>query len=492
MQSPDKNLAVVSAFQSWMDGTCTLIQRDRTVTGLLDKAHFKWSDTSSYYKTVNIYKFSKEFSSCFYIPFLEAYQKAYGKNEYYEQVLKVITFTGNTALKAFPVSAERWHEIDDPADLETAKTKFASPRQKLSLMEKRYGGYWRFPETNDFCYLVNPYFPPDTLVQEMQFSFKTLLSSYPSGSQEQNLLAAKIFGIRPAHICVGNGAAELIKSLSETVFSGEHIAVPFPTFNEYPQRFGFSQTVEVKTDSKTFCYTAKDILRTVDESICKNVLLINPDNPSGHFLEKSSVLLLAAELKKRNVRLVFDESFIDFADRQCRYSLIDEEIIAKFPNVIVIKSISKSYGVPGLRLGVIVSSDEGLIHKITKANSIWNINSFAEQFLQIFDKYKPLYKSACDKIAQERKLFAEKLKSIPNLSVFESQANYIMCKTGGKSSSRDIAENLLEKHGILIKDLSSKKGFSGGNFIRLAVKTTEENSFLAETLADELKQGESV
>lgn len=99
VESPDKNLAVVSPFESWMDGTCTLLNEKNEIVSILDKSKFNWQDTRGYYKTVNIYKFSKEFSENYYAPFLKAYQQAFGKNEYYEQVLKVISFLDCTSLK---------------------------------------------------------------------------------------------------------------------------------------------------------------------------------------------------------------------------------------------------------------------------------------------------------------------------------------------------------------------------------------------------------
>ena len=174
IKSPEKNLAMVSRFEPWMDGTCTLLDEEKNIVGMLDKAHFKWSDINEYYKTVNIYKLSKEFSTRYYIPFLEAYQKAFGKNEYYETVLKVLTFLGSGNLKGFEVRGDQWYEIDDPADLAIAENRFAPTAEKLRLMENRYGGYWRFPQIVDFCYLVNPFFPPAKLEDELKSNFGVL------------------------------------------------------------------------------------------------------------------------------------------------------------------------------------------------------------------------------------------------------------------------------------------------------------------------------
>ena len=478
VSSPEKNLAVVSHFENWMDGTVTVLNEEKAIKRIVSKSDFDWNKIDSYYKTVNIYKFSKEFSKNIYMPFLSAYQTAYSKNEYYETVLKVISYLDGDILKAHLVDGSRWYEIDDPADLKIASTRFSSGKEHLESMYKTFGGYWRYPAMLDFCYLVNPYFPPKALVNEMKQMSDILLESYPSGDKQQSLLAGKIFGVLPEHIAVGNGAAELIASISE--LSSGKVVVPFPTFNEYPNRFGNENTVWLPAN-EDFSYSVEDIVRSAEENSASYVLLINPDNPSGHFFTKQEVIILAEQLSSKNVKLILDESFVDFAEPEIRFTFIDEELISKHKNVIVIKSISKSYGVPGIRLGVLVSSDESLIEKIQKNTSIWNINSFAEFFLQIFDKYKKFYGSACDKIAEERVRFSSELSKIPGVKVYESQANYLLCKLSGeaeKIGSLGLAEKLLDGYNILIKDLSSKKGFEKGQFIRLAVRNCQDNDRL--------------
>ena len=478
VSSPEKNLAVVSHFENWMDGTVTVLNEEKAIKRIVSKSDFDWNKIDSYYKTVNIYKFSKEFSKNIYMPFLGAYQTAYSKNEYYETVLKVISYLDGDILKAHLVDGSRWYEIDDPADLKIASTRFSSGKEHLESMYKTFGGYWRYPAMLDFCYLVNPYFPPKALVNEMKQMSDILLESYPSGDKQQSLLAGKIFGVLPEHIAVGNGAAELIASISE--LSSGKVVVPFPTFNEYPNRFGNENTVWLSAN-EDFSYSVEDIVRSAEENSASYVLLINPDNPSGHFFTKQEVIILAEQLSSKNVKLILDESFVDFAEPEIRFTFIDEELLSKHKNVIVIKSISKSYGVPGIRLGVLVSGDESLIEKIQKNTSIWNINSFAEFFLQIFDKYKKFYGSACDKIAEERVRFSSELSKIPGVKVYESQANYLLCKLSGeaeKIGSLGLAEKLLDGYNILIKDLSSKKGFEKGQFIRLAVRNCQDNDRL--------------
>ena len=481
IEDKNPNLAVVSPFETWMDGTCALIDDQNVIKGILGKSEFNWDKTNHYYKTVNIYKFSKEFATTVYMPFLKAYQTAYGKNEYYETVLKVISFLGNSTFKAHSVDGSRWYEIDDPADLAIAETRFSSGKQHLNNMSRSFGGYWRYPSMLDYCYLVNPYFPPKTLIEEMKANFKSLLESYPSGDKQQSLLAGKIFGIDSDYIAVGNGAAELIAGYSD--FIEGKVIVPYPTFNEYPERFGASRTVWLKTDDN-FSYTLNDILDCVEKNGAKSVLLINPENPSGHFFSEKEVFTLLEKLKEKNVNLIFDESFIDFAEKEIRYSLIKDEILEKYPNLIVIKSISKSYGVPGIRLGVLASSNKDFVYKITRRTSIWNINSYGENFLQIFDKYKKFYSVGCNKIAEERNRFTNLLKELSWLEVYPSQANYVLCKIIDKINSEDLAIKLLDEHNIFIKDLSSKKGFENGQYIRLAVRNTEDNDKLIAALKE--------
>ena len=212
LESPDPNVALVDKYESWMDGTMVRLDEENNIVNFIPKKAFKYSDTDFYYKTVNIYKFSKDFSSNHYVPFLKAYTRALGNNEYYEQVLRVITLLESCDFKALPLNGQKWYEIDDVQDLKIAETLFASTDDKLRKYQQCYGGYWRFPSLLDFCYLVNPFFPSQRMVEEMRANFDTLLREYPSGMGVNSLLGAKYCGIKQEQVCVGNGAAELIKA----------------------------------------------------------------------------------------------------------------------------------------------------------------------------------------------------------------------------------------------------------------------------------------
>ncbi|MCS2587780.1 aminotransferase class I/II-fold pyridoxal phosphate-dependent enzyme [Bacteroides fragilis] len=480
LNSPDPNVALVDKYETWMDGTMVHLDEENNIVNFVPKKTFKYSDVSSYYKTVNVYKFSKEFSRSKYVPFLEAYSIAWGNNEYYEQVLRVITLLDNTDLKALPLTGEKWYEIDDVQDLDIAETLFADSSGKLSLYQKRFGGYWRFPGLLDFCYLVNPYFPSRKMREEMKANFDTLLTEYPSGMGVNSLLASKYFGVKKEYICVGNGAAELIKSLMS--YLDGNLGVIYPTFEEYPNRRESRTIISYIPDNTDFSYTVEDIQLYFEHKDISSLLLVNPDNPSGNFISKTDLLELAFWAKRRNIHLIVDESFVDFAVDGLNSSLLYNELLESYPNLIVMKSISKSYGVPGLRLGVLATSDIELISWMKTNVAIWNINSFAEFYMQIFGKYESDYKMACKKFVAERSRFFKSLQRISFLRVIPSQANYFLCEVTNKYTSSELTRILLCENDILIKDCGTKKAFGGRNYIRIAVRGKEENNKLVEVL----------
>ena len=406
LDNPYPNLALVAKYESWMDGTMVRIDEDCNIVNFVPKQAFKYKDTDSYYKTVNIYKFSKEFSTQKYVPFLEAYSKAVGDNEYYENVLRIITFLNSHDLKALPITDEKWYEIDDKQDLDIAEALFADEKDLLRKYYGRYGG-----------------------------------------------LASKCFGVREEFLIPGNGAAELIKALMEDIEGS--IGVTRPTFEEYPNRVDGERHVTFIPQNEDYRYGAKDLMDFFSIHPVDTLLLINPDNPSGNFIPKSDVLILADWAEKHGIRLIVDESFVDFSDGYEYNSLLDDKILEAYPHLIVMKSISKSYGVPGLRLGILASSDRDLISKMKKQVSIWNLNSFAEFFMQIFSKHEKAYKHACSKFLEERRSFEKGLRSIPFLRVMPTQANYFLCEVLAPYTANEVVIYLLKNYNILTRDCSS-------------------------------------
>ena len=481
VDNPYPNLALVAKYETWMDGTMVRIDEDRNIVNFISKDAFDYADVDSYYKTVNIYKFSKDFAKNKYVPFLNAYTKAVGNNEYYENVLRIISMLDSHNLKALPIGQEKWYEIDDKQDLDIAEAIFADDKDVLRKYYGRYGGFWRFPQMLDYCYLVNPFFPSKRLKDELRANFDTLLTEYPSGMKVNTLIASKCFGVSEPYIVPGNGAAELIKVLMER--SEGRIGFIRPTFEEYPNRYDKDNQVTFVPQNEDYRYSADDLMTYFEDKGIQILMLINPDNPSGNFIPKNDVLRLAAWCGERAIRLVVDESFVDFSTDYVTNSLLSDSILETYPHMAVMKSISKSYGVPGLRLGILASADKALIAQMKKEVSIWNLNSFAEFFMQIYNKHEKDYKRACEKFIAERDSFEQGLHEIPFFRVMPSQANYFLCEVLPPFTASEIVVYMLRQHNILTRDCSLKPGLDPNKqYMRIAIRNHEDNTKLVEAL----------
>ena len=484
------NLALVAKYESWMDGTMVCLDEDSHIVNFVSKEAFNYNDVDSYYKTVNIYKFSKDFLQNKYVPFLDAYTRAVGNNEYYENVLRIISMLSDHDLKALPVGHEKWYEIDDKQDLDIAEAIFAEDKDVIRKYYGRYGGFWRFPQMLDYCYLVNPYFPSKRMKDELRSNFDTLLTEYPSGMKVNTLIASKCFGVSEQYIVPGNGAAELIKVLMEqpTANSQQPTAkVGFirPTFEEYPNRYDKEQQVTFVPQNENYRYTADDLMTFFADKDIRQLMLINPDNPTGNFIPKADVLRLAQWCEERGIRLVVDESFVDFSIDYATNSLLSDHILERYPHMAVMKSISKSYGVPGLRLGILASTDTPLIAHIKKEVSIWNLNSFAEFFMQIYNKHEKDYQKACAKFVAERADFEQQLRTIPYLRVMPTQANYFLCEVLAPYTAKEIVVYMLRHHNILTRDCSLKPGLDPTKqYMRIAVRDHADNTRLVNGLKE--------
>lgn len=481
------NLALVDKFESWMDGTCMELDENDYIENFIPGKYLKFSEKENYYKTVNIYKFSADFSRNIYVPFLTAYEKAMGDNEYYESVIKLIAMLETREIQAKKLTGQVWYEIDNIQDLNIAESLFnESESEHYEKIARRYGGFWRYPKLLDYCYLVNPYYPPVKLKEEMKSNFETLLTEYPSGMEVNALLAAGAFGVKPEHIIVGNGAAELIKGLLEYLSMNvdRKVGCICPTFEEYPNRLKKEMIVPFVPAGEAMHYTVENLIQFYSVNKINTLVLINPDNPSGNYISYKECIRLIGWCKQQDIAVIIDESFVDFVDIGpeediADVSLIQDSVLNEYHKLYIIKSISKSYGIPGARLGVLASSDEQLIRYLKKDVSIWNINSFGEFFMQIKEKYDKDYVEALGKLRECRKRFVRQLKDISFLEVYPSQANFVMCRLKGITSV-DLCTSLL-KANIFVKDLT-KKIKNGHQYIRLSIRSEEDNDRLITAL----------
>ena len=297
-----------------------------------------------------------------------------------------------------------------------------------------------------------------------------------------SLLAAKKFEVHQENIIVANGAAELIKSLMRCLTGT--VGFIRPTFEEYLNRYSKENSVVYIPDNRDYAYTSADLKSFFNNKNIQCLIIINPDNPSGNYIPKKELLELVGWAKEKKIKIVIDESFVDFADAD-NPSIISQCILDANPHLYIMKSISKSFGVPGLRLGILASGDTTMIDYMKKDVAIWNINSFAEFYLQIEEKYRDDYEAALKKTREERKRFEAELSKIRGVRVIPSQANYIMVELDEDICMQELLKNLLLKYDLLIKELATKT--EGKNYLRLAVRNTDDNNRLIQAFKAELE-----
>lgn len=477
-----ETLALVDKYESWMDGTVVKIDENSIIREFVPGSRFVFEDIPYYYKTVNIYKFSKDFSRTQYVPFLEAYMSALGENEYYEQVLRVITLLDNPMIRAKKLEGQLWYEIDDVQDLDIASSMFIKDgAEKCKKIEQRYGGYWRYPKLLNFSYPDNPFFPPEKLVDELKANIEKLISEYPSGMKINSLLVAKnCGGLNEEWVVVSNGLEEIIKSIA-SLCSGK-VGMIVPANEEYKNRFGLQDIVFFYSNNSDLSYTGDELMEWYEDKDIRLLILSNPNYHSGNYIAKDDVLRLLEWAKRKSILFLLDESYCDFAEGD-NNSMLDEDILMQYKNLVILKNLSATHGVSGLRLGCAVSSDVDFIKNIQRDLAIWNINSFAEFYLQIEEKYKNQYIKSLEMFKLMRKEFLSALEEIPYLRVLPTQANYVMCEVLNGNTAAKLTEILLNEYGILIKDMSHRLE-NQKQYVKIAMRKPEENNILLKALRD--------
>lgn len=473
------NSVLVNSYHSYMDGTVIEIAEDQSVRRLIPRKEQGLDfDFTHKYKTVNIYNFTRDFFLNILVPHLDTYLKTQSVNEYYELVLGVIIYIGNPKLYAAIADGVKWYEIDDANDLQKANYIFSSPEQKLRTIDTSHGGYWRYDFT-DFCYLYNLYFPTPRLFSELDYALPKLVSNYPSGLAFMKRLLSRWINVPPEHLVVGNGASEIIKVMNRLLV--KKMTIPVPSFNEYENTLP-SEGVHFYNLAETgFAIDPGRLVSEVRKSGSNAVLLINPNNPTSMYLTKETVTGILDKLRDLDL-VILDESFVDFVDAEPGGSL--QDVYPQYPNLVILKSISKVYGVPGLRLGYILTANAGVAERVSRELPIWNINSLAEYFLEIFLKYQSDFESSCRKVMADREEFLRGLKTVPYLASYPAQANYVFARITDGRSSAELKNQLFDRYGLLIKDCGNKSGLPEKKYVRVSIRKKDDNDRLIKALCE--------
>ncbi|MDM8162049.1 histidinol-phosphate transaminase [Labilibaculum sp. K2S] len=358
--------------------------------------------------------------------------------------------------------------------------KYTTQSEKYEYISKQHGGYYRHDFT-DHAYLYNLYFPPKEVFSHLKDNIEDLVLNYPMAQNALAELIGNIIQQPTQRIVVGNGAAEIIKILSGSL--AKKIIVPVPSFNEYANAAPEGRAVEFPLEFPSF---QLDIDKFADEAIkvgSDMAVVVTPNNPTSMVVPKADLIRLAEKLKPSNCMLIVDESFLDFADSKEQISL--EQDIAKYPNMAILKSMSKAYGICGLRIGYLLTANADFAQAVRNGIHIWNINGFAEEFLRILPQYKQEFEDSCKIVKADRDVFYKKLCAIDGMTVFKPDANYIYCRLPETAlSGPEVTKRLFIEHNIYIKDSVGKTQPDADRYIRIASRTPEENAKLIEALKE--------
>jgi threonine-phosphate decarboxylase len=349
-------------------------------------------------------------------------------------------------------------------------------QSSLDYVTSLYGGYWNC-DFQDSCYMTNSYFPPDDFIDLLASNLRTLIQAYPSTNRQISSLVGALIGVEGQKVVVGNGASELISAITGSLI--KNVAIPMPAFEEYPNRAQvLGKQVSPFMLSGDFHLDVAEFVAHVQNSGANSAIIVNPNNPTGTVLTRDEITALVRSLSHLDLVLI-DESFIEFSQVSPNPSIVD--LVDTYPNLMIIKSMSKNYGVPGLRLGYIVSGNAAHIERIRQSVSIWSINSIAQSFLENLDRYQTQFLESCEHVvAATQKLFHD-LEAIPGVTPYPTEGNYVLCQLDTNMNGTHVATMLLDQFGVLISDRSNKGGL-GPNFIRIASRTEKENERLITAL----------
>ncbi len=479
-----RNLAAVARYQPWMSGSVLTVDDNDAVLSVLD---IGWPDSPFDYtpawKTINIYLFRGDFLRREFVPRLDAAIAAGKLNDYYETVLRTICRSGRSGLTVVRCDDVQWSEIDDSNDLAAAEYLFSSQQQRYRLVSEQFGEFWRYDFT-DHALLYNLYYPPESMLDDIRGNLRDLILNYPDGQSAHARYVATMIDQSPNQVVVANGASELIKIIAGQL--SKRLIVPVPSFNEWVNAAPPGQVIE-------FPLTAPDFQLDIDEftakAVCRDAgvaVVVSPNNPTSLAVPRDRLRRLARKLASHDIILVVDESFVDFMAEPTQATL--EAEIGDYPNMAVIKSMSKAYGIGGLRIGYLLTADRQLLASVRAGLPIWNINGLASAFLRLAPRYQREFVASCRAVRVSCDDLCHSLGSIDGVTVSRSDANFAFCRIPEESpGGPEVTRKLFVEHNILIKHCDGKTMSDADRYLRIASRTPEQNQVLVEALRGTLR-----
>lgn len=334
----------------------------------------------------------------------------------------------------------------------------------------------------DFCYLSNKFFPVPAMMARLVKDFEAALRSYPSMQPEQCELAGALTGYAPGQILVGNGASELIHLVTAQL--GQRWLLPYPSYMEYEnviRDFGKDIHLYNLCEDESFRVNPDRLLREVERYHVDAVVLPNPNSPTGQKMPMADLLVVLNQ-GRHLTTIVVDESFIEFTAVPRAQIPTLQAHLDEFPNLIIMRSLGKDFGVCGLRLGLMASSNAALLNTIRRYLPIWNISPLAEAFLRLCVEHRSDYEAARITCIEETRRLAESLRAVPQIKVFDTFSNFLLFKIlDAGATSIALRDALLTERGLYVRDCSRKLGL-GDKFIRVGTNLPADNRRLVDAV----------
>jgi threonine-phosphate decarboxylase len=339
-------------------------------------------------------------------------------------------------------------------------------------------GYDKAKDIIDFCFIANPYYPTHEMLRDLQQNLPNLIKSYPSGNplKSQQHLAA-VLHVNPDNLLIGNGGTELITLLNTVLI--DRIAVPVPTFGEYIEKIKDPRDAELYTLDPDDGYELRlgDYLCWTQQRNLKSLLVINPSNPTGQFISLDEMIDFLREADAMELVIV-DESFIDFSGDPVPSLL---QVADRFSNLLIVRSMSKHCGVPGLRLGYCYSANLYMINRLRRFIPTWNLNTLAQYFLSLLPSTDTEYNDGRKRLINDVRWLYGALKTISKLDVYPTGANFVLFKVKNGWTARELQARLLWEHQMYVRDCSNKVGMDAFH-VRVASQGREKDAKLVEAL----------
>lgn len=342
----------------------------------------------------------------------------------------------------------------------------------------------------DACFLSNPY-ATDLFIRYFENELvhtnklRDILEFYPSQNKSIAQTISQVINLSDDNIFVGNGAIEVIQAVMHNFVTG-NIVVNIPTFSSYYEFVKPDVDVIFNQLEKENAYNVdpQQLVEFVKKNKGKNLVIINPNNPNGGYIKSSDLLYIIKELSHLE-NIILDESFIHFAYEDKHLNMVSfSEYFNQFSNLIIIKSMSKDFGIAGIRAGYGIMSKEK-VEKLLHNGYLWNLNGLSEYFFKLYTRPDFLkdYELVRKQYILDAQEFFKDLNEIPQIKVYSSFANFALIEIIDGSSSSDFVSKLLIKHGIYSRTGDDKIGLNG-QFVRISARSKSENKKIINAIKD--------